>query len=155
MQVPLPCDSVTVNIVVLVVFKYLGFIVENLNHLIDGLGFKPWPVPNLPLPLGISFFIFQAVTYVVDIYRRHSAPARGFSDVMLYISSFPQLVAGPIVRYEENAERIRSRGNDWQRMLSGAELFAVGLAKRCSSPIVCRHRSTVSSPCRPPRSVSV
>ena len=122
--------GVTINVIVLVVFKYLGFMVENLNYLITGLGFKPWPVPKLHLPLGISFFIFQAVTYVVDIYRRHSAPARGFSDVMLYISSFPQLVAGPIVRYEEIAERIRSRRSDWQRVLSGAELFAGGLAKK-------------------------
>lgn len=122
--------GVAINILVLLVFKYLGFLVENLNVVIVGLGFQSWPVPKLPLPLGISFFIFQAVTYVVDIYRRHSSPARGFSDVMLYISCFPQLVAGPIVRYEEIAERIRFRRSGWQRVVSGVERFAVGLAKK-------------------------
>jgi alginate O-acetyltransferase complex protein AlgI len=122
--------AVSINLGVLLVFKYLGFIVENLNYVINGFGLPSWPVPNLPLPLGISFFIFQAITYVVDVYRRHSPPARGFSDVLLYISLFPQLVAGPIVRYKEIAERIRSRHSDWQRVLSGAELFVIGLAKK-------------------------
>lgn len=122
--------AVTLNVSVLVAFKYLDFIVENVNRLAPALGFQPWPEPHLPLPLGISFFIFQAVTYVVDIYRRHSAPAGKFSDVMLYIGLFPQLVAGPIVRYEEIAEQIRARRSDWQRVLSGVELFTVGLAKK-------------------------
>jgi alginate O-acetyltransferase complex protein AlgI len=122
--------AVLLNMAVLVAFKYLDFIVENLNLLAPIFGFMPWPEPHLPLPLGISFFIFQAVTYVVDVYRRHSAPASKFTDVMLYISLFPQLVAGPIVRYEEVAEQIRARRSDWQRVLNGAELFTTGLAKK-------------------------
>ena len=122
--------AVALNVSVLVVFKYLDFIVENMNRLAPVLGFQPWAEPHLPLPLGISFFIFQAITYVVDVYRRHSTPARRFSDVMLYIGLFPQLVAGPIVRYEEIAEQIRARRSDWQRVLSGVELFTVGLAKK-------------------------
>lgn len=122
--------AVALNVAVLVAFKYLDFIVENLNRLAPVLDFQPWAEPHLPLPLGISFFIFQAVTYVVDVYRRHSALAGKFSDVMLYISLFPQLVAGPIVRYEEIADQIRARRSDWQRVLSGVELFTVGLAKK-------------------------
>lgn len=122
--------AVALNVSVLVAFKYLDFIVHNLNRLAPALGLQPWPEPHLPLPLGISFFIFQAITYVVDIYRRHSSPAGKFSDVMLYISLFPQLVAGPIVRYEEIAEQIRVRRSDWQRVLSGVELFTIGLAKK-------------------------
>lgn len=122
--------AVALNVSVLVMFKYLDFIVENVNRLVPLLGFQPWVEPHLPLPMGISFFIFQAVTYVVDIYRRHSVPAEKFSDVMLYISLFPQLVAGPIVRYEEIAEQIRVRCSNWKRVLSGAELFTVGLAKK-------------------------
>lgn len=122
--------GVLLNFTVLVTFKYLDFIIENLNRLASILDFKPWPEPHLPLPLGISFFIFQAVTYVVDVYRRHSAPADKFTDVMLYISLFPQLVAGPIVRYEEIAEQIHTRRSDWQRVISGVELFTIGLAKK-------------------------
>lgn len=122
--------AVSLNVLVLVGFKYLGFIVDNLNHLITGLGLKAWPVPHPSLPLGISFFIFQSITYVVDVYRRHSQPARSYADVLLYISLFPQLVAGPIVRYGEVADAIRSRSSSLQRVLSGAELFAVGLAKK-------------------------
>jgi D-alanyl-lipoteichoic acid acyltransferase DltB (MBOAT superfamily) len=98
--------AVAVNVGILVVFKYLGFIVENVNPLVAAAGFAPLPVPRLHLPLGISYYIFQAVTYVIDVYRRHATPARSFADVLLYISLFPQLVAGPIVRYEEVAARI-------------------------------------------------
>lgn len=124
------CLAVAINIGVLVMFKYLGFIVENVNPLVTAAGFAPLPVPRLHLPLGISFYVFQAVTYVVDVYRRHATPARSFADVLLYISLFPQLVAGPIVRYEEVAARIISRRTDWSRIVSGVELFTVGLAKK-------------------------
>lgn len=62
--------AVALNVSVLVAFKYLGFIVETLNRLAPVLGFEPWTVPHPPLPMGISFFIFQAITYVVDVYRR-------------------------------------------------------------------------------------
>ena len=122
--------AVTINIAILIGFKYLSFIVENINLLIPAESFHALPVPHPSLPLGISFFIFQSVTYVVDIYRRDSAPARSFADALLYISLFPQLVAGPIVRYNEIADRIQSRRSDWNRVISGVELFAVGLAKK-------------------------
>ena len=125
--------AVMLNVATLIGFKYLGFLVENLNYLLQSFAFpefKTLPVPHPSLPLGISFFIFQSITYVVDVYRRHAMPAQKFTDVLLYISLFPQLVAGPIVRYEEIAERIQSRRSDWNRIISGVELFAVGLAKK-------------------------
>jgi len=125
--------AVMLNVATLIGFKYLGFLVGNLNYLLQIFaipGFHTLPVPHPSLPLGISFFIFQSITYVVDVYRRHAKPAQRFTDVLLYVSLFPQLVAGPIVRYEEIAERIQSRRSDWKRIISGVELFAVGLAKK-------------------------
>jgi alginate O-acetyltransferase complex protein AlgI len=121
---------IILNVLVLIVFKYLDFLVENLNLVLSKMGMTPLPLPGLPLPMGISFFIFQALTYVVDVYRRHAEVSRKFSDVLLYISLFPQLVAGPIVRYEEIAGQIRSRATNWARVLSGAERFVKGLAKK-------------------------
>lgn len=122
--------AVALDVLVLIVFKYAGFIVENLNPVLAAVKLGPIPPPHIPLPLGISFFIFHAITYVVDIYRRHSTPARNFPDALLYMLLFPQLVAGPIVRYEEIGDRIRSRTTDWLRLLSGTELFIIGLAKK-------------------------
>jgi alginate O-acetyltransferase complex protein AlgI len=122
--------AVSLNVLILVVFKYLDFIVGNINIILAKVGISPLPLPGLPLPMGISFFIFQALTYVVDVYRRHASASQKFGDVLLYISLFPQLVAGPIVRYEEIADQIKSRISNWQRVISGVERFVIGLAKK-------------------------
>jgi alginate O-acetyltransferase complex protein AlgI len=122
--------AVSLNVLILIVFKYLDFIVQNINILFVKVGISPLPLPGLPLPMGISFFIFQALTYVVDVYRKHAEVSRKFGDVLLYITLFPQLVAGPIVRYEEVAGQIKSRVSNWQRVISGAERFVIGLAKK-------------------------
>ena len=92
------------NILILGIFKYLGF----LASILSGIGISV-AVPALALPIGISFYTFQSITYLVDVYRRESPAQRRFIDLLLYISMFPQLIAGPIVRYDTIADEISNR----------------------------------------------
>jgi alginate O-acetyltransferase complex protein AlgI len=116
--------------VILVFFKYAEFLTQNCNILCALWGLPKIPEIRIHLPLGLSFFLFQAITYSVDVYRRHCLPAQQFTQVLLYISLFPQLVAGPIVRYEEIAERLKRRYTNLERVAGGLERFIIGLAKK-------------------------
>ncbi|MCL2324604.1 MAG: MBOAT family protein, partial [Actinomycetia bacterium] len=89
--------SVAVNLGFLVVFKYAGWLVSLLNGLLGTHG----ATLHLALPIGISFYTFQALTYVIDVYRRTAPPQRNFLKLLLYISLFPQLLAGPIIKYHD------------------------------------------------------
>lgn len=124
------CATVAINALILVFFKYTEFITQNCNTLCALWGLPEIPEIRIHLPLGLSFFIFQAITYSVDVYRRHCLPAQQFTQVLLYISLFPQLVAGPIVRYEEIAERLKRRYTNLERVAGGLERFIIGLAKK-------------------------
>ena len=89
--------AVILNLALLVIFKYAGFLTESVNTMF-GTGF---PVPDIRLPIGISFFTFQAMSYVIDVYRGANKAQKNFGKVLLYISFFPQLIAGPIVKYHD------------------------------------------------------
>lgn len=114
------------NLLILGFFKYAGFVVENVNQWF-GLSIQIEPIP---LPIGISFFTFQAMSYVIDVYRRDAAVQRNFISLSLYISLFPQLVAGPIVRYNTIAEQIKKRGITLEKFSEGAQRFIIGLSKK-------------------------
>lgn len=114
------------NIMIFFVFKYLNFTVENVNLLFN----KNIQIPNIALPIGISFFTFQAISYVIDVYKGKGEVQRNPLNVGLYISFFPQLIAGPIVRYETVANEIKSRKENWDDFTSGLERFIVGLGKK-------------------------
>jgi len=118
--------AVATNLALLFRWKYLAFAVRQLD-LLPGVDL---PVPDIALPLGISFFTFQAMSYVIDVYRGVSSPQRNPLDVALYVTLFPQLVAGPIVRYETVAEEIRGRRENWADFSEGACRFAEGFAKK-------------------------
>ena len=118
--------AVVVNIGILGVFKYTGFLLSTLNVL-TGLGI---PVPQITLPIGISFFTFQAMSYVIDVYRDHVSAQRSYGKVLLYISFFPQLIAGPIVRYVDVAREIDERTVDILTIAFGLRRFLVGLGKK-------------------------
>ncbi|MCK4910730.1 MAG: MBOAT family protein [Thermodesulfovibrionales bacterium] len=90
--------SIIVNISLLGVFKYSGFAVENINFMTSLIGGSPFPVPELLLPVGISFYTFQTLSYTIDVYRGKVAPEKDFGAFALYVAYFPQLVAGPIER---------------------------------------------------------
>ena len=110
----------------LAVFKYAGFFVENLNALFR----ISLTVPQIPLPIGISFYTFQALSYTVDVWRGDVPAQRSFAKLLLYISLFPQLIAGPIVRYSDVAAQIDDRQFDASEAFYGATRFCIGLAKK-------------------------
>ena len=118
--------GVVINLVLLGIFKYTGFLVESINGL-TGLSI---PVPKISLPLGISFYTFQAMTYVIDVYRGYCKPQMRFGRVLLYITLFPQLVAGPIVRYIDVEEALEDRQVSAGQINAGMWRFIIGLSKK-------------------------
>ena len=118
--------AVAANLLILGVYKYTDFILENLN-LAFGAGF---PMTGIVLPIGISFFTFQGMSYVIDVYRDPDSGTRRFGEVFLYISFFPQLIAGPIVKYHDVAEQIRARVCTVDDLAAGLRRFIAGLAKK-------------------------
>lgn len=119
------CASICLNLAILFVFKYLNFVLSNLNRIAD-----VFPRTNIALPIGISFFTFQALSYVVDVYRENVQAQKNPLNVGLYISFFPQLIAGPIVRYETIAAEIVNRKTTWMDFCVGVERFLRGLFKK-------------------------
>ena len=117
---------VALNLASLVVFKYACFLVENCNALF-GAAFR---VPQISLPIGISFYTFQALSYSVDVYRKDVGAQRSYWKFLLYVSMFPQLIAGPIVRYVDVAAQIESRESDPENVFRGVTRFCVGLGKK-------------------------
>ena len=118
--------AVALNLGILFFFKYLDFTIENLNAL---FGLRLPPV-GLSLPIGISFFTFQALSYCIDVYRGTAEVQRNVLDLGLYISFFPQLIAGPIVRYNSVAQQIQNRKSDPELFRQGVERFILGFAKK-------------------------
>ena len=118
--------SVVFNLSILFVFKYLTFCCTVL----DGLSGLSVGVPEIALPIGISFFTFQAMSYVIDVYRGKGSCQKNILNVALYISFFPQLIAGPIVRYETVAYEIEHRKETVNDFLDGFARFVIGLAKK-------------------------
>ncbi|MGI6152999.1 MAG: MBOAT family O-acyltransferase [Christensenellaceae bacterium] len=119
--------GVALNLLMLGVFKYAGFVAENINAL---LGVDTVPLPNFVLPIGISFYTFQALSYVIDLYREKVHVQKSFLDMALYISFFPQLIAGPIVKYRDIEQQLHTRKIDLQQIYFGFRRFAFGLAKK-------------------------
>jgi alginate O-acetyltransferase complex protein AlgI len=118
------------NLGVLVYFKYMNFFVFNLNTVLSAAGFPALEFSKIILPIGISFFTFQAMSYLVDVYRNNAPVQKNFLKLALYISLFPQLLAGPIVRYKNVADQIESRTTTIDSFASGIRRFAVGLARK-------------------------
>src|SRR5580658_4871977 len=115
--------AIALNLGLLGVFKYTNFAVHNLNAILEMLGAKPVVVRDVRLPIGISFFTFHAISYVMDIYRRKWASAKNPADVALYIFFFPQLIAGPILRWSAIAPQIASRQQTTDRFAQGIRRF--------------------------------
>ena len=117
---------VALNLASLVVFKYAGFLVENCNALF-GTALRD---PQISLPIGISFYTFQALSYSVDVYRKDVGAQRSYWKFLLYVSMFPQLIAGPIVRYAEIAPQLDERETTFEDIAAGAGRFVIGLSKK-------------------------
>lgn len=124
--------SLGMNLLILGFFKYYGFFVENLKGILEGAGFAPnLPLLQILLPVGISFYTFQSLSYVIDVYRGKTQPCMGFRDYAAYISFFPQLVAGPIERSTRLLPQIlEKRQWDPEHLTTGCRLIFVGVFKK-------------------------
>lgn len=130
--------DIFLNIAILYCFKYLDYTIKVYNFVTK----QSIPVFNIVLPIGISFFTFQAMSYVIDVYRRDAEPEKNILNVGLYISFFPQLVAGPIVRYNMIAEQIKQR-TEAVEMLGGYETVCLWFLQEnnsCQQSCSCRKK---------------
>ncbi|MDQ1256157.1 MAG: alginate O-acetyltransferase complex protein AlgI [Candidatus Hydrogenedentes bacterium] len=122
--------AVVVSLSTLGFYKYFVFAQENLNGVLTFFGANALPVWQVTLPVGISFYIFQSLSYSIDVYRGDSPPVRSFSDFACFVALFPQLVAGPIVRYGTIADQLVERDHTLDKFASGIGLFILGFAKK-------------------------
>jgi len=122
--------AIVFNLGLLALFKYANFAIENLNALLEALGVTPIGYASIKLPIGISFYSFHAISYLVDIYRRNVQPNRSVAQYALYIMFFPQLVAGPIIRYKDIYDQLPRRHVMPEDLNAGALRFALGLSKK-------------------------
>ncbi|AGX88119.1 MBOAT family O-acyltransferase [Candidatus Symbiobacter mobilis] len=122
--------GVGLNLAALGYFKYANFGVDSLNALLAGLGMSTLSWTPILLPIGLSFYIFHAISYLVDIYRREAPPARDLIDFSAFIALFPHLVAGPVLRYHLLAEQFRHREHSLRKFSQGCHLFLLGFCKK-------------------------
>lgn len=122
---PALVTGVALNLFILGTYKYTGF----LGGVLNDIGI-PVDVPHIGLPIGISFYIFQSISYLVDVYRSESKPQKSYFSLLLYISMFPQLIAGPIVRYGTVEQEINTRRATHEDVADGAFRFLIGLGKK-------------------------
>ncbi len=122
--------GISLNLALLAFFKYANFFADNLNYLLSVAHLPEIQLNPVHLPIGISFFTFQAISYIVDIYRKDVEPQKNFINLGLYISLFPQLIAGPIVRYHDIAQEIVERKFRLATCAYGVRRFIFGLSKK-------------------------
>ncbi len=124
--------SICMNLGLLFYFKYCNFFIENINEVLGFFKIQPIRLLGIVLPIGISFYTFESLTYVVDVYRKVHKPLKNFWHYQLYIILFPKLIAGPIIRYHEIADQItdRSAADTIDNKLSGFFRFVLGLSKK-------------------------
>ena len=124
------CITVVVNLLLLCYFKYFGLLADLLNGIITAAGGSGFSFTQAALPVGISFYTFQALSYVIDVYRGEVKAQKKFGYVLLYISFFPQLIAGPIVKYKNIEKQIQKRRVTVEKFAAGIMRFICGLGKK-------------------------
>lgn len=122
--------SLIMNLGLLAYFKYANFFIENVNDVLTSIGVDQVGWTKIALPIGISFYTFQTLTYSIDVYREDAVPQTKLSNYILYIMLFPQMIAGPIVRYNTVAKQLEKRSTSSDDRLIGLYRFCVGLAKK-------------------------
>lgn len=139
-------SSLLLNLGLLAYFKYANFFIENLNFLRGWVDIAPLQWQKIILPIGISFFSFQSITYSMDVYRKVHAPLKNPFNYLLYIIMFPQMIAGPIVRFQTIADELVVRTEKWDEFLYGFQRFAIGLAKKVLiADVLCSQVDTIMS----------
>ncbi len=122
--------SVTINLSLLIYFKYANFFIDNINFILSTLNINTVSWVKVILPIGISFYTFQSITYTVDVYRKVHKPLNELHNFILYIMMFPQMIAGPIVRFIDIADQIEKRKERIEDYISGFIRFVIGLSKK-------------------------
>lgn len=125
--------SIITNLSLLVFFKYFNFGIDNYNAIVSSIGAESMELDSVfrvILPLGISFYTFQSMSYSIDIYRGDAKAIRNFTDFACYVSMFPQLVAGPIIRFQEVANQLQKRTHTLEKFTRGIAFFCLGMAKK-------------------------
>jgi len=123
--------SIIGNLGVLAYFKYADFFIENVNTMLGSIGMdSALPLVGVALPLGISFYTFQSMSYTVDVFRGNVQPTKNLLNFLTYVTMFPQLVAGPIIRYRDVEEQLKTREISSRGLVYGVERFIIGLAKK-------------------------
>ena len=122
--------GIIANLGILVYFKYAGFFMANASSIAQYFGFQPLPFSEIILPIGISFYTFHGMSYQIDVYRNQSKAQRNFLNLLLYKTFFPQLIAGPIIRYNTIAEQLKKREFSFDNVNIGLQRFIIGLAKK-------------------------
>lgn len=118
------------DLAALAYFKYFNFGVDSLNAVFTGAGLPTFTAWEVVLPIGLSFYTFQAMSYIIDVYRNDAPPARNFWDLSAFIALFPQLIAGPVLRYKDLADQFTARSHTFEKFSEGALRFMVGLCKK-------------------------
>ena len=118
--------SITISLGLLILFKYSNFIIDNINSIFNA----KFALLNLALPIGISFYTFQILSYVIDVYNEKVAVQKSLIKLATYVSLFPQLIAGPIVRYSDIEKELSNRMHSFENMALGIRRFVIGLAKK-------------------------
>ena len=122
--------SIIMSLGLLIYFKYANFLMENLNAILGWFHHEPVGWMKVALPIGISFFTFQSITYTLDVFRGTTPPSKKLTDYVVYIMMFPQLIAGPIVNYNTVAEQLVSRESTMEGRALGFYRFVIGLSKK-------------------------
>jgi len=142
---------VATNLSFLGFFKYYMFAADTLNQVLTMAGAEPFRVLVVVLPIGISFYTFHSLTYVIDLYRGHATPAKSFTDFSSFVALFPDLVAGPIIRYKTLAAQLAFRESTVRRFASGVCIFILGFTKKILLANPCGHVAdavfNAGSPC--------
>ena len=118
------------NLLILGVFKYYNFGVDSLNALFEQSGLNTFDALRFILPIGISFYIFQSISFLIDVYRKDAPPAKRFIDYAAFISLFPQLIAGPVLRYKDLADQFTNRTHTRDKFSEGAMRFMIGFSQK-------------------------
>ena len=118
------------NLATLGYFKYANFGVENINKVLEGAGFEPFLLTHVILPIGISFYIFQSLSYLIDVYRGDTKPTENLVNFAAFIALFPQLIAGPVLRYKDLADQFTDRTHSLDKFSEGATRFMQGFVKK-------------------------
>lgn len=122
--------GISLNLALLVVFKYTLFLVNNANEVTAHFGVEPWNIGNILLPLGLSFYTFKGISYLITVKRGERQAQRNFIHLALYIGLFPELIAGPIDRYASLEKQIAQRSHSFEQFASGVRRFLLGLFKK-------------------------